>query len=577
MSLTTTMQIGRSALIASQVGIQLTGNNLANAATPGYSRQNLLLNPSQGQNLGRYVLGRGVDIAGVRRQVDEALQERLRSSIADQSGAQQAYSVLTQLETVMGELTGFDLSTELGKFFNTWSDATNLLQAEGVIVEQGDKIAQFVRSLRTELARLRGQVENQIDARVSRANDLLDEVATLNRSIASIELSGAGANDMRDRRDELMNELSTLMDVSLVESGAGAADVLVGSIPVVLGGTNRGLTIERVAEGNRLTARVRVGADGSQLDITGGQIGGLLSSRDGTIDDSIDRLDDLAVQLIFQVNRLHSTGANQGGRTLDRSTLTIPVEDRTLSLNNPLNSTFASLPFEVKNGGFLVNVTNSATGASTQRRIDIDLDGLTDAGTAGFGDDTSAQDIVDQLDAIPGVSASFDSEGRLRITADPGFSFNFEQDSAGALAVMGVNAFFTGTGSSDMAVLRDLIDDPTRLSVGRYENGAFVENGTALALVGLQETGLAALQGRSFNDSWRDASYAVAVKASSAETQAASDSLVRENLEAQRAGVSGVSTDEESINLITYQRQYQGAARLISIADELMQTLLSVI
>ena len=71
--------------------------------------------------------------------------------------------------------------------------------------------------------------------------------------------------------------------------------------------------------------------------------------------------------------------------------------------------------------------------------------------------------------------------------------------------------------------------------------------------------------------------YAVAVSASSAETQAAGDALVRENLIAQRASVSGVSTDEESINLITFQRQYQGAARLISVADEMLQTLLSVL
>jgi flagellar hook-associated protein 1 FlgK len=577
MSLTSTMQIGRSALTASQVGLQIAGNNLANAATPGYSRQNLLLEPTRGDYGGRFVLGRGVDIAGVRRQVDEALQARLRDSISDQAAAQEQFGVLTQLETVLGELTGFDLSSELGSFFNTWSDATNLLQAEGVIVEQGDKLAEFIRSLRTEIGRLREQVESQIDARVARADLLLDEVASLNRGIASVELSGGGANDLRDRRDELLTELSGLMDVTLVENSEGTADVLVGSIPVVLGGVNRGLVLEREAEGNRLTARVRVGADGSELNITGGLLGGALTSRDDSVDQTIDRLDAIAVELIHQVNRLHSTASNAGGRRLDRSTLPIPVEDRGLSLNDPLNATFASLPFEVENGGFFVNVINSATGATNQVRIDVDLDGLTEAGVRGFGDDTSAQDIVDQLDGIDGVRAGFDNEGRLRITAEPGFRFNFENDTSGALAVMGVNAFFTGTGSSDIAVRDELIEDPTGLSIGRYENGAFIENGTALELVNLQTRGLDALSGRTFLESWTDASYAIAVKASSAETQSASDALVRQNLEAQRAGVSGVSTDEETINIITFQRQYQGAARLISVADEMLQTLLSVI
>lgn len=576
MSLTTAMQIGRSALNASQIGLQITGNNLANAATPGYSRQLAVLSPSRGQNLGPYVLGRGVDFAGVRRQVDEALQERLRASIADQTSAATQYNVLTQLETVIGELSGGALSDELLGFFNTWSDATNLLQAEGVIVEQGDSLAQFIRSLRTELARMRTQVEDQIDARVRDADAKLDEIATLNREIASIELQGAGANDLRDRRDTLLEELSGLMDVTLVESGT-VADVLVGSIPVVLGGENRGLTLERVAEGNKLTANIRVGADGSELAVVGGEIGGLLASRDGSIDATIERLDELAVQLIFQINRIHTTGTNAGGKTLETSTLPIPIDDRGLSLNDPLNPTFDSLPFEAVNGGFFVNVENRSTGATTQVRIDVDLDGITDAGAAGFGDDTTAADIVAALDAIPGMRASFDIEGRVRVEADPGFGFNFEADTSGVLAVIGLGAFFTGTGSSDIAVREDLISDPTGLSVGRQENGRFIENGTALRIVELQETDLAALNNRSFLESWTDASYSVAVAANGAETQAAGDALVQENLIAQRAGISGVSTDEESINLITFQRQYQGAARLISVADEMLQTLLSVI
>ncbi|MEM7622070.1 MAG: flagellar hook-associated protein FlgK [Planctomycetota bacterium] len=576
MSLTTAMQIGRSALNVSQIGLQITGNNLANAATPGYSRQIAALTPSQGQNFGPYQLGRGVDFAGVRRQVDEALNERLRSSIADQQAAQEQFNILTQLETVIGELSGGALSDELLGFFNTWSDATNLLQAEGVIVEQGDALAQFVRSLREELSRLRTQVESQIDARVRDADGMLDEVATLNKEIAAIELQGAGANDLRDRRDTLLEELSAFMDVTLVESGT-VADVLVGSIPVVLGGTNRGLTLERVAEGDRLTARVRVEGDGSVLDIEGGSIGGLLASRDGSIDETIDRLDDLAVQLIFQVNKVHSTGTNAGGKTRDRSTLPVPLDDRGLSLNDPLNPTFASLPFQAENGGFFVNIENRATGATTQVRIDVDLDGITDAGVAGFGDDTTAADIVSDLNAIPGIRAGFDIEGRVSIEAEPGFGFNFERDTSGVLAVMGIGAFFSGTGSSDVAVRDELLTDPTQLSVGRVENGAFIENGTALRLVELQDTQLSELNNRSFLESWSDASYAVAVAASGAETQAAGDALVRENLIAQRASVSGVSTDEESINLITFQRQYQGAARLISVADEMLQTLLSII
>jgi flagellar hook-associated protein 1 FlgK len=143
--------------------------------------------------------------------------------------------------------------------------------------------------------------------------------------------------------------------------------------------------------------------------------------------------------------------------------------------------------------------------------------------------------------------------------------------------VLGVNTLFTGTGGLDIGVRQDLLDDPSLLMVGRFENGTLVENGTALGVSSLRDQGIAALGGISAGRFWTDGVESVASKASIARTNADAGQIVRQSLEAQRASLSGVSVDEESINLLNYQRQFQGAAQVISTADELLQTLIAII
>lgn len=577
MGLFTAMQIGRSALVSSQVGIQVAGNNMANAATPGYTRQALFLSPSRGQAIGNYSLGRGVGIDAVERQIDEALQARLRRSMADEASATTIDNIMSQLETVMGELSGNDLSSQMGSLFDTWSEATSLISSQSVVVQQADQFAQFVRDLRGDVGLVRGQIESQIDARVARADTLFTQVADLNRQIASSEAIGATANELRDQRGNALDELSTLMDISVVEQESGTVDVLVGSVPVVLGTTNRGVGVTRESDGSTLTTVVTLGTDGTPLEVTLGSIGGLLESRDGNIDQTIERIDELAGQLIFEINKLHSTGTNLAGLTRTTGALSIATGDRTTALNSPANTTLAGLPYGASNGGFFVDVRNPTTGASQRVRIDVDLDGITDAGVPGFGDDTSAQDIVNALNAVDGINASFNPAGQLTIASNPGFEFSFSDDSSGALAVLGVNTLFTGASGLDIGVRQEVMDDPSLLMVGRFENGVLVENGTALGVSALRDEGLAAFGGISASRFWSDSVERVASKSSIARTNADAGQIVRQSLEAQRAALSGVSVDEESINLLNFQRQFQGAAQVISTADELLQTLISII
>lgn len=578
MSLYSALQIGRSGLTASQLALQVAGNNMANAASPGYTRQSVRLAPLAGQSSGLGAgAGNGVFVQGISRQIDEALMARLRSGLSDDAAAQSQFNILAQLESSLGDLSGNSLSGQLTSFFKTWSERANLTKSSAVVVQQGQALAGYIRGLRTDLINQREMVDQQLSGLTQRAGNLLEQVAGLNTEISNSELGGTPANALRDQRDMALAELATLMDITAVPQANGSVDVLVGSTPVVIGGQSRGLEFKRTTENGQLKITVHTKTDGSELPVLSGQIGSMIANRGEAIGKTLETLDKLSAQLIFQMNRLHSTATNASGVRSTTGFLQVASGDRTRPMNDPANASFGELPWAAKTGSFTVNVKNTATGTTQSITINVDLDGITNAGTPGTTDDMTPEQLRAALAGVPGLSASFTPDGKLSVQAADGFEFSFADDSSGVLAVVGLNAYFTGTGADDIAVASDLVSDPAKLLVGRMINGTFVENGTALEMVKLQTAGNQALGGVSITQAWTDATQLVGVQTDAAKTRATAAGLVRENLEAQRAGLSGVSLDEESINLLQYQRQYQAAARVVATADELMQVLINLV
>ncbi|XVJ58507.1 MAG: flagellar hook-associated protein FlgK [Tepidisphaera sp.] len=579
MSLNSALNIGRSALTASQIGIQVAGNNLANASTPGYSRQTAYFSPASSQFIGNGVaIGRGVVTDSVRRQVDNALQARLFNTLSTESAALQRSSVYSGVESAIGELSDNDISSGLSSFFNTWSERANLTKSSASVVQEGDRLAALLRRQRTSLTQLRDQIDGQIGAAVVQADALMSTIAQLNVQVSTAEGTGAEASTLRDQRDRAISELAQLMDVSVVDNGAQGLTVLVGSEPIVVAGTSRGLSLSRENDANGdVQAIIRTKDRPTAIIPREGQLGAMLSGRTEAVDDATNAIDTLASQLIFQVNKLHSTGTNATGLSTTTGTLQVASGDRTRALNDPANTSFSRLPFAASNGGFSITVKQPNSSQSTTVRIDVDLDGLTAAGLPGTSDDTSLEDIRAALGAVSGITATITSEGKLKIDADAGVEFSFSEDSSSVLAVLGVNAYFTGTDASTIGVREDLLTSPDSLAVGRMVDGTFVENATALGLADLLESSLTDLSGRSITSFWREKVAAIGTKSAGAAMDASAAGDVRASLENQRAAVSGVSTDEESLNLMAFQRQYQGAARLISVADEMFDTLMSLV
>jgi flagellar hook-associated protein 1 FlgK len=568
MSLSGALQIGRSALLASQAAIEIAGQNLANAATPGYHRQRIELAPSGDRAIqrGLYV-GTGVKIADVSRAVDEALESRIRSAVSDQQQSIIRQELLVQIEAIENELSGHDLSTHLDNLFNAFSDLAlrpRDFSLRSLVIEQSKATASYIQNIRSDFTLVRDQLDDSIDHAALRANELLSEIERINKQIALVEQGTGGSNSLRDERTALLGELSELVDISTVEQPSGMIDVFVGSTPLVLNGQSRGFEVRRTTKDGELRIDLVTKADQTVVRPRSGRLGALIGARTDTIDHTIKTLDDFAGALVFQVNRVHSQG--QPLTAANSYTGDYRVDDADAALN----SADANLAFTPGHGSFQVHLTQAQTGERLTTTINIDLDGV-DA-----GNDTTLNDLVAALDAVDNLTASVTPDGRLRIAGETqDFHVSFSDDSSGVLAALGINTFFKGQNASDIAVTDTVNGNPSMIAAGLgHVDG---DNRNALALSDLRDRALDDLNGLSLTQTWRRHVEDIAVRASQMRQDAQADAVVLDSLQAQFQAVSGVNTDEEAINLVMFQRTFQASARFLNVVSEMMGTLMELV
>ncbi|HEY8666721.1 MAG TPA: flagellar basal body protein, partial [Tepidisphaeraceae bacterium] len=191
MSLIGALNIGKTALSAQQAALQVTGNNIANAGNADFTRQVTSMSPVKDQQIQPGIfMGAGVDLTGIQRQIDEALQGRLRNSASDAESADTTQQWLGRVEAVFNELGDEDLSTQMSKFFNGWSDLANKPQDIGlrqVVLQNGDSLAKQMQSVRKSLGDLQNDVDSRLTALTNNADQLAEQVAKLNGQIVTAE------------------------------------------------------------------------------------------------------------------------------------------------------------------------------------------------------------------------------------------------------------------------------------------------------------------------------------------------------------------------------------------------------
>ncbi|HVS72427.1 MAG TPA: flagellar hook-associated protein FlgK [Phycisphaerae bacterium] len=571
MSLLGALHTGGSSLAAQQAALQVTGNNISNAGTAGYSRQVVDLASTGPADIGNgQYTGNGVGVQSIERQVDAALNESVRGATSDQSSAQTSNSVLSQLETTFGALNDNDLASRMTDFFNSFSTLANNPSDAGqraVVIQNGSTLASYLQQLRSQVSTIGANLDSQVTSNAQQANSLVNQIASLNKQIASTGTAGIGAtNALLDQRDQDLTQLAGLMDIKVIDQGGGNLNVLVGGMPVVEGTVSRGVQVGTTTDANgNLVQQLQFADNGDNMNVSGGTLGALLTAQSQDVTPALNEIDSIAAGLIQAVNQIHTQGQGSAGFT--SVTGTTQVTDPTAALNAPTTTT--GITFPPTNGTFNLYITDSS-GQTTTQQITVNL--------SGQGTQTTLNSLAAGITAAGGgtVSATVDSSGHLQVSSsDPNVTFGFGDDTSGALASLGVNTFFSGKNASDIAVNSVLTNNPDYLATGRDNVAGSNRNAQALALAG--SAAVASLGGKSVQDSYAAYTADLATKTQTASDSVTATTSIYQSLYAQQQSISGVSLDEEAINLTQYQRAFEGSARFINVVNQMMETVMTLI
>ncbi len=567
MGLTSAFSVGRTALSAYQAALQVTGQNIANVSTPGYTRSTTRLSALPGNITTAGQLGRGVQVSNIRRQISESLQTRLRTAIGDRTSANIERDALNRIEAVLNPLGDTNLGSLVSEFFSAVNDLQNNpenIATRGIVVNTGVTLTQKIRDIRSDLLAARNEINQEITTAVRTGDQLASQIADLNERIVLAEAGSNGqAAALRDQRDQLLSELSEIFEVVTREQPNGAVNVYIGNESLIQFGESFGLTTEVETDANGFVqSTIRLRINNGLIDSGSGQIEGLVRARDIHNVEQVQRLDELTAALIFEVNKIHSSG--QGLEGLTTVTGLNAVQDTTI----PLNSPDTQLNFFPETGSFFIDVRDAASGETVRTQINVNLDGI--------GADTTLDSLVADINAnVPNFTATILADGRVEFAADAGFEFTFSDDTSGTLAALGVNTFFTGYDSLTADVNPLIAGNLNLLAAGRSNLPGDGSNATLLA--GVQDIAVASLGGASLNEYYTTTIANLAVSSSSATSAAEASDVIFEALTVQRESLSGVNLDEEALSLISYQRAFEGAARYLNVVDEMLQTLLGLV
>jgi len=313
--------IGLTGILSHQAALNTTGNNITNANTPGYSRQEVLFETQEGQRTGAGTIGSGVNVADIRRLANEYLVQQVREDSTLYGEQQALNSELSRLDNLLGgETTG--LSTALNNFFaslqNAAEDPTSLPQRQLVLSEAQQVVNRF-QALNQEFIQQRESIKTQMQQGVKDANTLLKSIAELNLAISESPgiAQGKMPNELLDKRDEKLRQLSELVSIKVTPADGSQVNVsLSNGLSLVVGSNASTLgTRENAEDPTRLEFTLNNGGRTLNIDeqITGGKLGGLLRFDTEGLKPAFDELGRIAIALSETMNHQHEIGMDLEG------------------------------------------------------------------------------------------------------------------------------------------------------------------------------------------------------------------------------------------------------------------------
>jgi len=619
--------IASSALSAAYTALRTTGNNIANANTPGYTRQVVELVPQQGAGSGGTFLGQGVAIAQVKRVYNAFLAQQANQATALSSAAEARYLQMAQLQNIFADPAS-GVGAMIDQYFSAMHELTQrpsdpaarqaLLGAASQLVarfnDAGDRLQEF-----------RSSSDRQLQLEAGSVNSAAQEIAQLNDKIALAQGSGGAPNDLLDLRDAAIRRLSESLQVSTVSQSDGTVNLFLanGQALVIGNKFNRiSLTTDTV-DPQQLRVAVIVSGELRPIDpaqLGGGRIAGLMQFRSEDLPRLENELGRLTVSLSTVVNAQHRLGNDRNGlpggdffKPLTASAYPAPAN------GNPatqIDVSFADATqlqasdYRVVFAGGQYTLTrlsdgvqwNSATPSFAQDGLAISLTNTPPADGDTFmiqplrGASRSLALAITQPSEIAAAapivgSAASSNTGSLTIDDLSALAPRAANLSNAATITFGAGNTYsitsgavtqTGTYTAGLPISFDnrwsitLHGAPQAgdvINIGANTGGSG-DNRNLLKLTQLQNA--AAIEGASLSAGFSTLVARVGGDVQGAQLDDAAQRSILESALASESSVSGVNLDEEASRLIQYQQQYQAAAKLIAIAKSMFDELASI-
>lgn len=320
------LNIAYTGLLAHQKRINVIGENIANVNTPGYHRQRVELSPidniSRGFVSGVTRVSGGVQVDDVARIRDEVLVDHARAQSANQAAASMAANTLAQLEVAVGGLEPGGLHDQMAALFNSFDDLANAPEdpaTRQVVLQQAENVARGFSRTATAMDRVREQTDASARQSVAEINRLTQSIADIDTEILGALTVDSDPNTLLDQRDAMIDRLSELAAVQVVERSNGQVTLALDGHLLVSNGQADTISVEYQSEPTLAALGysdfVVVTPEGRELSIRGGKLSADLTAMRDTIPDGRIDLENTAIDLADQINAIHRAGAGLDGST----------------------------------------------------------------------------------------------------------------------------------------------------------------------------------------------------------------------------------------------------------------------
>lgn len=539
--------IALTGLNAAQAGIRTTEHNIANVNTAGYRRQEVGYGALLPSYTGSGYFGNGVGVETVRSYYSQFLENEVLVSQTRLSYFEAFSEGASLVDKVLGD-SGSGMANAIDSFFsavNELASEPTSNAARQVLVSAGNNLAGRFNALDGQLRATIASANKDIASLVSQANLYASQVVRLNSDIARAESANTTqtANDLRDQRQQLVNQLNKLMNLSAVQQSDGSLNLFIGSgQPLVVGNVVNTLsTAADPDDPSLLQPTLVVGGTSIALDselVTGGRLGGLLGLREEIVLPALQDLNRLALALGSEVNRVHATGSYY-----DAVTDTMVVGG--LFFSNPVVAQGAT------DGQFTMTLVDDTKLDPTGYDIALGAGGSYTVKALSTGTST----------VFPSLAAL--NAGNLGFTLTEGTPVPANGDS-----------WRIGDYARSMVMT---LTQPSRVAAASAGADGPGDNSNARALADLRFASVLDAGTTSFSTAYSQTIGRTASRVAEADLSLSAYTSLTASAEAASRGVSGVNMDEEAANLIRFQQSYQAAAKAIQVASVLFDEILGLI